>query len=566
MKYISVLLLLLFTNFTYGLEIPSTDNNEIIQDYLELHKVFFKKMCTYGSDHMYEKLLKKYRGEGYYLPELNDDVDIATIKKHLPIIKDKVKWIQEQISFLKKRKRFPNYRKLVKNLKSIQSLLLSIKKKYQLSQTDLERDKNLKESRAKLEVFKKEFDTFIKEIPFLLSYRFPVDHFNNRKDFDKYKELGSRYKQKANDIFFLRKILEDGALDPNKSRSDSFLRSTIDTVALEMNKQKDFISENIRYDLEYVLAAVKNILSRGHRVQLKRLNEWLGRTKQAADYYARIIKDSKERSSESAKIGLTKTQFTMKQKAEATFELKDYVLNKEADSYVFWMKQPELMKALYAVETILFSEVGDVDGREAVERNDVTQVVMNRKDIPFYRTIEQDEDIYQYLSKRIEPAQIQNEPWLNVLFKTGEFSFTFYYISGVVHIFCPDQSRRGQFLRRENLRIALNKLRNPDKTFKATRYFSRASMRGRIDMSEIWSGHRAMAERAGPPAKKQKIWKKKFNRGRYQYLYSFQDPRGEKYQVLKFEDDYLTLSFDDSNPEFFQYRNPHYFTYFVKDQ
>jgi hypothetical protein len=538
---------------------------KVLKDYNKLHKKFFKELCTFGSDHKYYKMLRAYQGQGHYLPELNGDIDVNAIKTHLPMIKDKESWLKDLVLYLKKKKTLPQFKKISSDVKKLENELLKLKKQYQLSANDEQRAKTIEVSRKKLEEYKIAFKKFISKIPFLLSYRHPVDHYNNRKEYDRYKDLGSRYKGKANAVYFMRKIYEDGALDPDNRRADSYLRSTIDTVTINVERQRDFISENVRYDMEYVYKAVENSLKRGYKKHLARTKYWLKKTKQKYNYYKDIIAQSKEISQEAEARGLSKTQYIMKKKAEATFALKNYVLEKNAKTYKFWSEQNELMKSLFAIETILFNEVGGVDGRDAVERDDVAQVVINRFKIPFYQRIENNDPLYPYLKKYMTDAQIQKEHWLNVLFKVGEFSFTYYYIPGSVHIFCPDQSRAGRFLRKENLKLAISKLKSPDFDFRATRYFSRASMRGRIDMSKIWSGYSAIAERAGPKISKQRKWEKILNRGKFKYLYSFVDPEGKQFQVLKYDKDYVTVNLDSSKPNFYKYRNPHLFTYFVKE-
>jgi hypothetical protein len=135
------------------------------------------------------------------------------------------------------------------------------------------------------------------------------------------------------------------------------------------------------------------------------------------------------------------------------------------------------MQKLFSIETILYSEVGRIDAPDALERRDIAQVVINRSQNVLYNSLGNKDSIVKYLSPEIK---INENKWLNVLFKEGEFSFTYFYIPGNFHIYCPDMSRIGQFLRRENVRIALNLLNKPQASFFALRYFSRASMFGLI--------------------------------------------------------------------------------------
>ena len=222
----------------------------------------------------------------------------------------------------------------------------------------------------------------------------------------------------------------------------------------------------------------------------------------------------------------------LKRLSQGRFKLKDYTLKQQSKVYQYWMKQSELMRSLYVLETILFSEVGDLDGRDALDRKDVAQVVLNRTTIPFFSSIAEKESFYPYINKDVTHENIQKSKWLNVLFKEGEFSFTYYFITGSVKIYCPDMSRRGKYLRRENLKLSLNILRNPNWNFLATRYFSRASMLGRIDMTQVWSDYIPIQERPGVLARSQNRLKKLYKRSKYRYLYSFNDPSDRDFDVL----------------------------------
>ena len=180
--------------------------------------------------------------------------------------------------------------------------------------------------------------------------------------------------------------------------------------------------------------------------------------------------------------------------SESRYQLMKFNFEKQRKVYNFWLQENKLNRVLFVLETILFNEAGDVDGRDALERMDVVQVVFNRTQIPFYHTIEEDEAIYPYL-RSIGKKKLTRSKWLNVMFKEGEFSFTYFFIPSSKNIYCPDVSRRGRFLRKENLGVILNMLKNPNSKFKATRYFSRASMLGRIDMAKVWTDFSALPER-----------------------------------------------------------------------
>ena len=203
------------------------------------------------------------------------------------------------------------------------------------------------------------------------------------------------------------------------------------------------------------------------------------------NFYQDILKESRKQYTKSMLQSMSQTQH----------QLSDFNFAKQRQVYDFWLNQSELHRAMFTLETILFNEVGGIDGRDALERRDVVQVVFNRTQIPFYRTIQEKEKIYPYLES-IGPKLNQSR-WLNVMFKEGEFSFTYFFIPSSKNIYCPDMSRRGNFLRNENLKIILSMLKNPRPDFKALRYFSRASMLGRINMAKIWTDFKALPQRQG---------------------------------------------------------------------
>ncbi len=159
---------------------------------------------------------------------------------------------------------------------------------------------------------------------------------------------------------------------------------------------------------------------------------------------------------------------------------------------------------------------------------------------------------------------LQNERWLNSLFKQGEFSFSYYYMSGVAKVFCPDMAPTARKLRAQNVEIALQVLKEGETPFKATRYFSRSSMIGRIHMDSIWEDYLPYSERPGLMADGQEKLLKSFKNGDYSYLYSFQNPQQEIFQVLRIDGENYSLGDKNSIKIFFHHRNPHYFKYFTK--
>ncbi|MFY7993997.1 MAG: hypothetical protein ACOVP4_11935 [Bacteriovoracaceae bacterium] len=521
-------------------------------DYLKEYKKFRAELCSKNDELKFQEKLKAYRGTGYWIPEYGGEVDKETIKELLPEIEQKLAWIKSQKSIVKT-KAWPK-KSVTLKLRSIQKELLDLKKD-ELSDDEELKTKSRQASLKLLTEMKREYDKLTSDLSFLTNYKFPMDHLKNRKIHDVYKEsLKPEDKKKANYAFFYRKIHEDGAYNKDHTSPDLYLRTTLDTVYFELREHGFFQTEDARYDLEFVLDKIESELARGKDRALERLTEWEKRVQEGYEFYSSLTKPENEK----------KSSELIKNYMKASLALKDFVYEKEAEVYKYWYSRNELMKAVYVLETILLNEVGPVDGKDALERIDVSKVVMNRLDKPKYLTISESELIYPYLIKKMSKKEIKDGKWLNALFKQGEFSFSYYYIPGVVNIFCPDEATSARRLRDENIEIALRALKDEPGAFTPTRYFSRASMVGRIHMETIWDNYGPYPERAGLLATEQESLRESFKKGDYLYLYSFTDPVGEIYQVLKFNERTFALKEAAGQQVFYNYRNPHLFRYFTK--
>lgn len=524
-----------------------------IRKYEKIHKQFFKKVCTPGTEFKYYKLLRKYRGQGNYLPLLNNDIDRNAIKVNLKHFKRKLQYINSLTKKLTKDKKLPKFDFVAADLENTIKELLSLKKGYYAEISDKKKLKLVAESNKRLKLLTQQFDTFLNRIYFLKSYNFPNDHLKNRSEYEKYKNYDDKKrKSKANKIFFFRKIVEDGTYNRKHQRSDLYTRSTLDTLYFKMRKQKNFIDENVRYDLDWVLRNIEKFLKEGQRSQLTRLKDWKKRTSDSYNFYKDIIQQKNKK----------KAKQLVKDRNEATINLKRFVYTKEAEVYHFWIKQKRLWKSLFALETILYNEVGVIDGEDALERRDVAQIVMNRYLNDFYSSLDENQEIIKYL--KVDKDNYEKEHWLNVLFRVGEFSFTYHYIPSVAKIFCPDMSRRGRSLRKKNLKISLKALKDFKKDYRAMRYFSRVSMLGKIDMSSVWSEYQKIPEKPGYEVLRQRTLERNFHADKYQFLYNFKDPKGISYEVVKIKDKTYAMTWIRGTPRFFKYRNPHLFTYFQK--
>jgi hypothetical protein len=533
-----------------------------VSSYKESFDKFRGKVCQSKTEPTFDHYLLRYRGQGYWIPELNGDVDVETIRSLLPEMEKKLAWIQAQIKSIKKES-IPGP-KVTADFRILLKKLLDLKKK-ELSQDEASKVKSRQVSLKLQDDLKVAYNKLISKVSFFTNYNFPVDHLKNRKTHDLVRDKEDIESVKMSNFTFLyRKILEDGAYTKKHTASDIYLRTTLDTIHFELLNHGFYISEDARYDLEFVLSKLESELEKGKDRVLERLSEWQERTQKAVSFYHSLTLPDNQKEVVINGKKSTANRELIREHNRAANELKEFVYQKQSEVYAYWLKQSELHRAIYVLETILLNEVGGVDGDDALERMDVARVVLNRLDKPKYLVIGKKEFIYPYLTEVITPKEMKDEKWLNALFKQGEFSFTYYYMGGVAKIFCPDMSPKARKLREQNVEIALRVLKEESPTFHPTRYFSRASMIGRIHMDTIWEDYVAYPERPGLLASGQDALLKALTRGEYSYLYSFEDPEKVTYQVVEINNKVYSLTEKNGLKIFYHHRNPHYFRYFTK--
>jgi hypothetical protein len=534
----------------------------VLNEYLKVQKEFSDTLCTPGVEKTYKELDTKYRGDGNFIPVLLDQkVDQKTIKAILPLIKEKIIWIKSQENNVNKVESFEEVSQTLKRIENEVAVLQEAKKDMFLAKT--------KEQKADIEErAKKQFTQLMKEVenlktqaPYLLSFKFPLNHLALRADYEKFKGIATKEaRSKANAIYLNRRVVQDGSYDENLTRNDSVIRAGFDTLYLSLTKDKDrsLLTDNERADFKFVLVNFQNLIDLGKETLSKRYVEWADRAERSLTFYQDLADGKKIKTSDTATA--TDVTSVLEERARSLYNLKEFVLKKEAASYEYWSKKSELFQYLYALETILYAEVGRVDAPDALERRDVAQVVINRFSHDVYSNMGAEDALNVYFSKDLKTKE---HKWLNVLFKEGEFSFTYFYIPGNLHIYCPDMSKVGQFLRRENVRIALGLLNKPRKDFPAMRYFSRVSMFGRIEMDSLWENYKAVGEVPGKPVKNKKMLGDLYKQDRYKYLYDFEtDDKKKTYIVVEMKGRPYVVDFNKPTQVYY-YRNPNQFRYFA---
>ena len=537
-------------------------NQTVLTEYLKLQKEYSAISCKPGTESTFQELDKNYRGDGNFIPiSLDEKIDLKTIKNHIPLLKEKSLWIQSQIDFIKSIQDLKKLKFEIDRLRNDVSLLLEAKKDFFFTDDKIKKADIEAKAGKQFQQLLKEIVQFKNEIPFLLSFKFPINHLSLRTEYEKLKNQSTKEARlRANSIYFYRKIVQDGSYDEELSRNDSVIRSAFDTLYLSLNREpnRSFITDNERVDIHYILSNFEKLLSLKPDVLVARFSEWKARNERALAFYQDLAEGRKIKVSENSQI--KDITSVLEDRSRSLYTLKDFVLRREANTYAFWASRSELFQSLFAMETILYSEVGRMDAPDALERRDVAQVIINRSENSAYNSLTNIDSISRYLPQK---NKTKDNLWLNVLFKEGEFSFTYFYIPGNFHIYCPDMSRTGQFLRRENVRIALELLNKPRTNFKALRYFSRIGMYGRIEMDSLWDEFTALPEVPGKAVRNPRKIYDLFKRDHYKFLYDFTNKDLMKnFQVVDLNG--KTYVVDAKNTkQIYYYRNPHQFKYFT---
>ncbi|MCO4755820.1 MAG: hypothetical protein KC478_15165, partial [Bacteriovoracaceae bacterium] len=169
-------------------------------EYKSLHRKFSNAVCTPGTDHKYYKFLRNYRGAGFYLPLIDNDIDRQAIKKNLSHFKKKIAYIKNTAKKLEKMEKLPSFTEVSDPLRENLRNLLNFKKEFSQKIGQDKKDKLRAQSNAELKLLKKNMDIFFSKIFFFKSYNFPNDHLKNRRVFELHKhkeDIASRKKANA---------------------------------------------------------------------------------------------------------------------------------------------------------------------------------------------------------------------------------------------------------------------------------------------------------------------------------------------------------------------------------
>lgn len=535
--------------------------NDIIQAYWGSFTKFKTKMCDASDKETFDKLYKEYVGVGYYIPTYNNKIVKEVLKESIPLLNLKIDWIESQIANLDKLKNLPDLNEDVQKLQAI--IDANARLRFQIDQGLATEKSSEGEGKKQVEEFKKVFQSFLEKIFYLKNFKFPVDHLLNRLTYDRLAEqpvpqttngLVPELVIKKLNLYLKRKFLEDGAMDPDLTRTDMFVRTTLDTFFLELEKTTIFFSPELIRDWKWLSKSLNGIQGRGIAQQKLRQKEWQGRMIAMRDFYNDLIKKD-----------LAFDSKYMEDIVTSSDNLKKFVEGKLAQTYKFWLDQREELKILFILETILMHEVGSVDPI-GDQRKEVIRVVLNRVQDKAYHFLKATDPWESLLG-----LSLKEKPhwWLNVMFRKGEFSFMHFFMKSSYKVFCPDNLDSNiNKLREENLKLALDVLKVYDPTgadINIFNYFSRVSMLGRIDMTSVWSPRfELVGESPGSRADSHEEvaliseWKK----GNWTYLYSFTE-NTVVYRVFDMNGKIWTALWNKDAPsQFYHYRDRDYFKYF----
>lgn len=552
MKFILPLIAALFS---FSISVSATPVISMDQSNKELKKQFTKNFNNYRSaacstqiERDYKKLYSAYKKNGFYVPMIKGSVDREAIQSQLSLLGEKRNWLNKQIKNFPNRKVFPRFSRISKNVNYNLKSVLDLNKKIRLTRGAARKKALIKQLTYSLKKLDKSFDAFAKKVSFLTNFKYPVNHQKNRID---YEQIKSSYKSNdilaKNKVYLKRRILEDGAMDKDGRRSDIYLRTTFDSLSYRLDKH--ILTDDVRYDLEWVLLMTKKELSRGPRKLKERLVVWRKKIQRQINFYYEIV-DNKE-----------KAKLFSQNHSKASLELRRFIDERHLMTYKFYSKLPEIQRALFVFNQILINEAGAATPYNYRDRIDIAQIIINRFKKPHFNQLRDGSRLKNLVQKSI--PNYKSLKWLNVMYKRLEFSFTLYFIPASYYTFCPDMFKVARHTRKKNLELSISALRNPRDEFNAVKYFSRFSMVGKIDMSPIWGLKHQLAERAGRRIYNSSKFQNAIRRNKYDYLYSFKSRDETNFDVIRIGKNIYSLKHYPKSPMFHNYRDPHKFTYFA---
>jgi len=502
-----------------------------INVYQNITQKISNKFCSNGEEHKFKKLYNKFKGNRFYIPvnDLNPMWDVINRNNYL--FKEKLNWLE---SIIKNNKNTKNYSN---QLKKIDHFNKKLNKFFLLQTTNNSQFKN------KWNIYKKAFNNFtIKQLNFLLPFRYPVNYKQLRLNYEKSKVTYGKNDKKSKELYYIRKFFEDGSINQYNSRSDKTIRALVNKLLIELPNTREISLEHFR-DLSDFFKITKNYLTQSPNNITKRLIAWKNRINNNMNFVN--FKNKKNLLDYIA------------ENKHSTSDLKKFVYSKQAKIFKYMSGYKKKWRKLFVLESILTHEVGGLKGLE-LDKFDIARVVLNRVNNKKYNFIGESNELNQYLNI---PSKKFN--FLNTLFKEGEFSFTYFFIPSVVRMFCPDQSKRGKLFRRKNIIIAQKVLHSSRlKEFNALRYFSRVSILGRYKMDDVWVDYNRSEIKFGKKLAKKRSQKllRLVSHGKVTFVKNVLFKNNLMLNLIKVKDHFFY--YDKPKKIFYYYRDPDLFSYF----
>tara|TARA_B100000925_G_scaffold289647_1_gene272977 strand:+ start:4453 stop:6102 length:1650 start_codon:yes stop_codon:yes gene_type:complete len=530
---------------------------EDLKVYEKVHSKFRSEVCSRGTVRKYFDLLSLTRKTGNYLPINDGKLNTFVVQKNLILLRQKKSWITKAANKI-------NNSVLKELLTELQELsvrldeIVLLKQEHWLEKEKTKQSSLMKKSKTKVMKFEERLNIFFDRLFMLQTFGYPVNHLEMRGKYDSLKiRKDTLGKNLAQDLFFKRKIYEDGAPHPRWRGTDKSLRTLINTLksGLSSNANKSFfISETLRYDLVWLFERLEKYLSYDASLIKRMLSRWGNKISDQILFYNQLLSGKVKINGRDVKV-----DDFIRDNLGAKSRLENFIYSKQADTYEFWSKQSEELRRLFVSETIILNEVGGTPDPGDIEKKEVLKVVHKRSKLRFYSSLGNTKELIEKLNKR--GVSTNGKKWLNTLFKKGEFSFTYYFIPGTRHVFCPDMSKKAKGIREVALNIALDlKGKNFNLPSIPIRYFSRQSMLGRIDMSKLWKSFTPLPEEPGPKLEEER--RKNISESKSKYLYSFTSSSNKLFDVFSGES-FLYVKHNKTG-EYFSYRNPNFFKYFIE--
>ena len=540
---------------TSDLLAAGSSSGKAYKEYVRRLKTLNRQICPSSVRREYLQLKKEYQKYGSYLPTLSisqrRQVDHKTIFNHLPLLKSKLSWVKGEIKVLEKT---PFQGKSVK--KKRQRVIRSIQKELRRLLREKEKKVLMQSSSSQknfnwdLSILTKLYRELFSQLSFLQNFSHPVDHFQNRRDFESWRQRWLLTQEiyaerKKNSLFFQRKIYEDGTLVDG--RSDIYLRTALDTVEIKLQNNK--FDRELVDDLFWVLEQVEFFLKKGQKAYLEAFRLWQKKIEHQIDFYESLLRG------ESADSQLAERRRSQK-------KLRQFVAERQSQVFVQVALWPEVYRRLFVFDQILLLEVGRATVENYRERQDVARVVNLRKELSRYNGLKKNQSLYKSLPKKLRQ---KNYSWLQLMFREGEFSFTHYFIPAVENTFCFDFYKTARQTRFKNVSLVLGLFSSgfDKKGFRATRYFSRRSMIGKISMDEMWSDYKRIGYQWGRRIRNTKKQTSYIQSKKHLYIDSYWK-QGRRIDILQIGPRRYFVDRNQEEMIFYNYRDPDLFSFFEK--